>query len=78
MVYIKKRIYPINEDDDKKPSNPYNMTKYIGELLCKQFNNDFKIPITILRLFNVYGIGQKNFIVPYIFNCLKEKKNPIK
>jgi len=71
----KKKNNLIKEDDDKNPSNPYNMTKYIGELLCEQFNKDFDIPITILRLFNVYGIGQKKeFIVPYIFNCFKDQK----
>ena len=81
LIYIsscgiyKKKKNLIKEADDKNPENPYNMSKYIGELLCEQFNKDFKIPITILRLFNVYGIGQKKeFIVPYIFNCLKEKK----
>ena len=66
MVYIQKN-YPITEDDVRNPSNPYNMAKYIGELLCEQFNNDFQIPITILRLFNVYGVGQKKIYCSIYF-----------
>ena len=42
----------IKEFDDKNPTNPYSITKYIGELLCQQFSKDFNIPITVLRLFN--------------------------
>ena len=37
--------------------NPYALSKYFGENLCKSYRND--ISISILRYFNVYGKGHR-------------------
>jgi UDP-glucose 4-epimerase len=38
--------------------NPYALTKYVGELYCKLFNDVYDLPTLTLRLFNVYGARQ--------------------
>jgi len=71
----KKKYKCVNEDDDLAPENSYSMSKYIGELLCQRYFNDFNLPITILRFFNVYGFGQSNeFLISYIFDSVIENK----
>lgn len=43
----------ITERTLTEPLNDYEITKFLGELYCKQFNK--KIDYTILRLSNIYG-----------------------
>jgi len=69
-VYAEKNG-AICEDDSIKPSNPYSFSKYIGEQLCHQYFKDFSVPVTVLRLFNVYGHGQNNtFLISYIIDSI--------
>ena len=69
-VYEKK-IGCVKEIDKIGPLNSYSTSKYIGELLCYRYSMDFDLPVTVMRLFNVYGSGQKKeFVISYIFNCL--------
>ncbi|MBF0472795.1 MAG: SDR family oxidoreductase [Nitrospirae bacterium] len=69
-VYAEKNG-AISENDSISPSNPYSFSKYIGEQLCYQYFKDFSIPVTILRLFNVYGHGQDNkFLISYIIDSI--------
>jgi nucleoside-diphosphate-sugar epimerase len=37
---------------------PYAITKYIGEKYCEYYNENYKIPIIVLRLFNSFGPGE--------------------
>ncbi len=68
-VYLKQKK-PVSEFDQINPVGPYSYSKYIAELLCQTYSRDFQLPVTILRLFNVYGFAQKeDFVIPYIFNC---------
>ena len=61
----------MKEIDKIAPLNSYSTSKYIGELLCYRYSKDFDLPVTVLRLFNVYGFGQKKeFVISYIYNCL--------
>jgi nucleoside-diphosphate-sugar epimerase len=73
MIFFSSYLYgnpdylPIDENHPLKPHNPYAQTKLIGENLCRAYERDFDVPITILRPFNVYGIGQSNnFLIPTI------------
>jgi nucleoside-diphosphate-sugar epimerase len=59
------------EDSLIQPVSSYAISKFIAENLCKQFFASFGFPITILRMFNIYGEGQKEpYLVPYIINRL--------
>jgi len=61
----------VKEIDRVLPVNSYSTSKYIGELLCARYHYDFDVSVTILRLFNVYGLHQREaFVISYIFDCL--------
>ena len=66
-VYGQPKYIPISETTEVRPNNPYAKSKYMAEELCELFSGDFGMDITVLRLFNVYGSGQKdNFLIPCI------------
>lgn len=41
------------------PRSCYDESKRFGETLCKYFAQDYKLPISVVRLFNTYGPGMK-------------------
>lgn len=47
--------YPTKESAEIKPQYPYALTKYIGEQYVLHWGKVYKIPVNVLRLFNVYG-----------------------
>lgn len=47
-----------SEDSPLNPISPYAQNKVDGELLCKQYTQQYKLSTTILRYFNVYGERQ--------------------
>jgi nucleoside-diphosphate-sugar epimerase len=61
----------VDELSDLNPSSPYAISKYLAERICYQFSKEWNIPITVLRIFNVFGAEQPEpFIVPYVVNKL--------
>lgn len=73
MTYISAYIYgppeknPIRENDKINPNNPYAKSKYMAEELCEFYARTFGVNVSILRPFNVYGVGQReNFLIPQI------------
>ena len=51
--------------------NPYTLTKSMGEELCRFYNKHHQVPISILRLANIYGPRQKeSFLIPHIVKQL--------
>lgn len=84
MVYASSYIYgtpqylPVDENHPICPFNPYAQTKVICEKLCEGYRRDFGLRISILRPFNIYGIGQKgNLLLPEIIRQLKVGKSII-
>ncbi len=66
-VYGNQNILPIPETANTEPLNPYTHSKLAAEDLCCFYSKVHKIPVTIVRPFNVYGQGQdKNFIISSI------------
>lgn len=47
------------EDAPLRPFSPYGITKLAAEHLCRAFEANFGVPITILRYFSVYGPRQR-------------------
>lgn len=47
------------EDAKLQPFSPYGITKLAAENLCRAFESNFGLPITILRYFSVYGPRQR-------------------
>ena len=40
------------------PCNPYAASKYMGELVARQFDQEFQLPTLSIRLFSVFGKRQ--------------------
>lgn len=84
LVYASSYIYgppqylPVDENHPICPFNPYAQTKVICERLCEGYHRDFKVKVSILRPFNIYGVGQKGkLLLPEIISQLKEGKDTI-
>lgn len=78
-IYGNTKRLPINEDDRKEPTSPYGASKISGEYYVKAFANAFDINCCSLRIFNVFGKGQRDeysgVISKFYDNIIKE--NPI-
>lgn len=46
---------PHVESAEVAPETPYAVSKYIGELYCRQFDRMYDLPTVCLRYFQVYG-----------------------
>lgn len=75
MTYVSAYVYghpdslPISESSAIRPSNPYALTKRLAEEACEFYASAYELPVTTIRPFNVYGIGQaENFLIPAIIN----------
>ncbi len=67
-VYGNSTKVPFSEEDfADSPISPYAATKRMGEILCKTYHNLYKIPISCLRFFTVYGPRGRPDMAPYIF-----------
>lgn len=72
----------IREDHHFYNKSFYGATKIAGESFCTSFNQNYHLPVIILRYANVYGPGQKlnkfhNSLVPTIINNIKNKEKII-
>jgi len=56
-VYGREATEP--EDSPTQPFSPYGLTKLAAENLCRAYESNFALPITILRYFSVYGPRQR-------------------
>lgn len=84
MVYISSYVYgppqylPVDENHPVCPFNPYAQTKVICEKICEGYYRDFGVKVSIVRPFNIYGVGQKGkLLIPEIIGQLKEGKTHI-
>lgn len=61
------------------PISPYAVTKKSGELLCLTYHISYNISIACLRLFTIYGPGQRPDLAIHKFTklILEEKKVPV-
>lgn len=78
LIFLSSYMYgnpvtlPIPESANLKVQNPYALTKKWSEEACEFYSTNFKIPITIIRPFNVYGPGQPiSFLLPHIISQLR-------
>lgn len=77
-VYGPPQYLPVDEDHPICPFNPYAQTKVICERLCEGYSRDFKVMVSILRPFNIYGREQKGtLLIPEIISQIKEGKTDI-
>jgi nucleoside-diphosphate-sugar epimerase len=56
------------------PSSPYAAAKFASSAYARMFHALYQLPVVILRVFMVYGPGQKDFtkLIPYVtLSCLQ-------
>ncbi|MEU1852535.1 NAD-dependent epimerase/dehydratase family protein [Streptomyces sp. NPDC019990] len=58
-VYGDAEAYPTRETVRPRPVSPYGVTKLAAEHLCEAYRAAFGVPVASLRLFSVYGPGQR-------------------
>jgi UDP-glucose 4-epimerase len=78
-VYGNQEKFPIKEDAEKKPLNPYGKSKLESEQFAKKYA-DMGVKVIGLRYFNVFGIGQNpNYagVIPNFIERLVLHKPPI-
>ena len=76
-VYGDQKKYPIRESDNTdKPLSFYAATKKANEILFSSYSKIYKLPITCLRLFTVYGPYGRPDMAPFKFtaSALNNKK----
>ena len=75
-VYGNPQKIPIKEDAEKRPLNPYGLSKLNAEELCKKYS-ELGVSVIGLRYFNVYGPRQNKdyagVITKFIDNALNGK-----
>lgn len=71
-VYGQPSYMPINESHPVNPHSPYSKSKLIGEMLCKDYSDDFGIDVAVLRPFYVYGPNDRPFA--FIPSSIKQAK----
>lgn len=72
--YGTPQYLPIDELHPHSLNTPYNHSKFLAEELCRFYANQFKVKINVLKPFNIFGEGQKEyFVIPKI---LKQLLNP--
>ena len=78
-VYGNTTSIPITENFERKPINPYGITKLDDEKLAKKYH-DLGVSIIGLRYFNVYGIGQTNDyagVITKFYDAIQVDRSPI-
>lgn len=67
------------EGERHNPTNPYSASKSASEMLCRSYENTFKIPLVICNAMNVFGERQhsEKFIPKCIHNILNDNVNII-
>lgn len=61
MVYESATVFPSKEGDVFKipvPVTSYGMSKLVGEWYCRAFWDEYKLPYSIVRPFNAYGVNE--------------------
>jgi nucleoside-diphosphate-sugar epimerase len=80
-VYGEPLYLPIDENHQQTyPTSPYGISKSACEFYCNYYRNKFNVPITIMRFFNIYGIGQPlGLVIPDITdNIIKNEDGVVK
>jgi UDP-glucuronate 4-epimerase len=77
-VYGNDTSVPFREDAPcDRPISPYAATKRSAELLCYTYHHLYKIPVTILRFFTVYGPRNRPDMAAFKFTDAIANERPI-
>ena len=69
---------PVSEDTPLRPTNPYSHSKKLCEDLALFYAEFYSVPVSILRVFNIFGPGQSDdFVIPRILAQIKNQESQI-
>ena len=72
-VYGNPQKLPIAEGDIINPVSPYGWHNFYGEQMCNEFASLYKVKTASLRLFSVFGPGQKKMLFFDLYNkCIAD------
>lgn len=76
-LYGKQNTIPFNPNMPADCLNPYSMSKWMGEQVCKLYNQLYGLPSIVLRYFNVYGPREplKGEYAPVVGLFKRQSKN---
>lgn len=70
----------MNERHAYSPDNPYGATKAAADMLCLGWYKSFDVDVTLLRSFNVTGVGQsydkEGAFIPKVIERIYNDQNP--
>ncbi len=77
-VYGEREGAPFREDDNvDHPISPYAASKKAGELLCYTYHHNYKLTVSCLRFFTVYGPRQRPEMAIHKFTRSIDQGEPI-
>lgn len=77
-VYGNNKKVPFSEDDPvNEPISPYAATKRAGELYCYNYHHLYKMAVSCLRFFTVYGPRQRPDLAIRKFTELIDNNQPV-
>lgn len=82
LTYVSAYLYgipqflPIPETAELNPNNPYALSKCMAESACRFYADYYDLAVTIIRPFNIFGLGQKaHFLIPEIISQVLAKQS---
>jgi len=77
-VYGEQKKVPFAETDPVDgPISPYAATKKAGELMCYTYHHLYRLPVTCLRFFTVYGPRQRPEMAIHTFTRAIARGEPL-
>lgn len=74
-MYGNPHYLPIDESHPTSVLNPYALSKFLSEETCKFYATNFNVSTCVLRVFNIYGPGQKlSFLIPHVISQVLNSK----
>ena len=74
-VYGEVEALPVEEAQPLAAKNAYGASKAAGELYCRVFRETYGLPVSIVRLANVYGTRDCGRVIPLWLDAVAEKRN---
>lgn len=80
-VYGKPIYLPVDESHHTNPMSPYGLSKLTGERYSMLYHDLYKLPVTSLRLFNIFGFKNSDDsysgIITKFIDRVENNKNSI-
>jgi len=73
-VYGTQKELPVKLNAELNPENPYAASKIAGESLIKSYAKSYGLDYNIVRMSNVYGLGDVDRAIPKFIDMFKNNK----